>query len=266
MSKGGLIALADPCSPPDNRSPAIPRPYQRERLDGDAETPTDTGAAADERIPPAPRKAVGRKGFDPKMRDALVDAACAILSETGVEGVKARAIAKRAGIAVGSVYNLFTDLDDVLRAANARTYDDLYAAEMTALDQAGKDGAAPPAQMLALALAYLDFVKNNQRRWQGVLAFNRRQTEPPPRWYLEKELGLFQIIERVIAPLPGAADPVRRRITAHALWASIHGVVTLSIANGHFMQPAEDVWEQIKVVVNAVAADLQTPAGQGPTA
>ena len=231
--------MADrPVTPADNVTP-----FEREALSDGERTKKSASA--------------GRKGFDPEMRTRLVDAACAIMGEEGADGVKARALATRAGIAVGSVYNLFADLDEVVRAANGRTYDDLYAVETEALETARAAGEDPREQMLALAHAYLEFVKDNQRRWQGVLSFNRRQTVAPPRWYLEKEIELFRIIERAIEPLPGAADPTRRRLTARALWASIHGIVTIAVANGFLMQPIEDVWEQIKIIVNAVAAEMK---------
>ncbi|MEL7489035.1 MAG: TetR-like C-terminal domain-containing protein, partial [Pseudomonadota bacterium] len=87
--------------------------------------------------------------------------------------------------------------------------------------------------------------------------FNRGQTEPPPRWYMEKELALFRIIEDAIAAFPGAQDPNVRRLHARALWASIHGIVTIAVADGFLMQPIDEVWEQISIIVSAVAASLE---------
>lgn len=199
----------------------------------------------------------GRKGFDPDVRDRVISAAREAMETQGLDGVKARPIAQQAGISVGSIYNLFGDLDDLIRIVNGQTYDELFAIETSALEAARDAGRSPREQMLALAEAYLEFVAGHQTRWLATLAFNRSQTEAPPRWYLEKELSLFRIIEDALVSFPGAKDPNRRRLHARALWASIHGIVTIAVADGFLMQPIEDVWEQIKIVVNAVAASLE---------
>lgn len=226
----------------------------------DANTPNiaiPPAAYERERIGEAPRRGPGRRGFDPEVRERVIAAAQSFMDEKGLDAVKARAIARETGIAVGSVYNLFGDLDELVRIVNGRTYDELYAIETAALEAARAVGEDPRRQMLALARAYLEFVAARQRRWQATLAFNRAQTAPPPRWYMEKELALFRIIEDAIAAFPGARDPARRRLTARALWASIHGIVTIAVADGFLMQPIDDVWEEIRIIVNAVAASLE---------
>jgi len=234
---------------PDASEPSDTKgPYERERLidPSSPEAPTEKRG-----------KSAGRKGFDPEVRDAVVRAARRAMDSKGLEGVKARPIAQNAGISVGSIYNLFGDLDDLIRVVNGQTYDELYTIEATALENAREGGRSARQQMLALAEAYLEFVEAHQTRWLATLAFNRGQTEPPPRWYLEKELSLFRIIEDALVSFPGAKDPNKRRLHARALWASIHGIVTIAVADGFLMQPIEDVWEQIKIVVNAVAASLE---------
>lgn len=214
-------------------------------------------AENDEKNSPAAVKSVGRRGFDPEVREAVIAAAAKALESKGLEGAKARLIAQRAGISVGSIYNLFGDLDDLIRIVNGRTYDELHAIETSALEEARAAGLSPREHMLALAKAYLEFVESQQVRWLAVLAFNRGQTDTPPRWYLEKELALFRIIEDAISAFPKAENTNVRRLNARALWASIHGIVTIAVADGFLMQPIDEVWEQIKIIVNAVAASLE---------
>ncbi|MEO1014500.1 MAG: TetR/AcrR family transcriptional regulator [Pseudomonadota bacterium] len=214
------------------------------------------GASGEEGNAAAP-KSVGRKGFDSDVAERVIAATIKTLAAHGLEGVKARSVAKDAGIAVGSVYNLFGDLDALLRVANGRTYDELHAIEMRALKKAREDGASPRAQMLALAEAYLEFVANHQRRWLATLAFNRRQSDAAPEWYLEKELALFRIIEEAIADFPGVKEPSQRRRHARALWASVHGIVTIAVADSFIMQPLEEVWAEIEIIVNSVAASME---------
>jgi len=215
-----------------------------------------------EALPPAgTRKAVGRKRFEPEIREHVIKAATKAIESKGLEGLKARPIAARAGISVGSIYNLFGDLDELTRIVNGRTYDALYEIERSALEQAREAGKSPRAQMMDLAAAYLEFVETHQDIWLAALAFNRSQTEQPPQWYLDKEQALFRIIEDAIATFPGAAEIEARQNNARALWASIHGIVTVAVADGFLMQPIANVWTQIQIIVNAVAGSLESEEG-----
>lgn len=215
-------------------------------------------ALENEALPPAgTRKAVGRKRFEPEIREHVIKAATKAIESKGLEGLKARPIAQRAGISVGSIYNLFGDLDELTRIVNGRTYDALYEIERSALEHAREAGKTPRAQMMDLAAAYLEFVETHQAIWLAALAFNRSQTEQPPQWYLDKEQALFRIIEDAIATFPGAAEIEARQNNARALWASIHGIVTVAVADGFLMQPIANVWTQIQIIVNAVAGSLE---------
>lgn len=211
-----------------------------------------------EALPPAgTRKAVGRKRFEPEIREHVIKAATKAIESKGLEGLKARPIAQRAGISVGSIYNLFGDLDELTRIVNGRTYDALYEIERSALEQAREAGKSTRAQMMDLAAAYLEFVETHQSIWLAALSFNRNQTEQPPQWYLDKEQALFRIIEDAIATFPGAQEIEARQNNARALWASIHGIVTVAVADGFLMQPIANVWTQIQIIVNAVAGSLE---------
>jgi len=199
----------------------------------------------------------GRKSFTPDVKERVILATMEAMESLGLEGVKARLISKNTGISVGSIYNLFGDLDQLIRTINGRTYDQLYEIESKALSASRAAGQSPHEQMLALARAYLDFVSVNNPLWSAVLAFNRAQTQPAPDWYAAKEKALITIIEQAIEPLPGAVDPKTRLLHARALWASIHGIVTVAVTGGFADQAKDEVWTQIRIVVNAVATALE---------
>jgi len=202
-------------------------------------------------------KKTRRKKLGAAKREIVIDAAVRAMNAKGLDGIHARTLAARAGISVGSMYNLFSDLDELTRIVNAQTYDELYAEVAEALEIARKDRETPRDQMLALAECYLNYVESHQTRWLAVLAFNRSRTEPPPKWYLEKEISLFKIIEDALEAFPGANDNKARQNYARALWASVHGIVTIAVADGFLMQPIENVREQIEIIVHAVAASIE---------
>jgi len=221
---------------------------------------TELSSKNDENAPQNPSKTSGRKRFEPEIREHVIKAATRAIESKGLSGLKARPIAQRAGISVGSIYNLFGDLDALARIVNGRTYDALYEIERRALEEARRAGKSPRAQMMDLAAAYLDFVETHQKTWLAALSFNRSQSDLPPQWYLDKELALFKIIEDAIATFPGAQDIDVRKNNARALWASIHGIVTVAVADGFLMQPIANVWAQIQIIVNAVAGSLELEA------
>ena len=72
---------------------------------------TDLSANTDDMPTKNISKSVGRKRFEPEIREHVVKAATRAIESKGLEGLKARPIAQRAGISVGSIYNLFGDLE-----------------------------------------------------------------------------------------------------------------------------------------------------------
>jgi len=203
-----------------------------------------------------PKKTRRRKiGAD--KRERVIEAAVKAMNAKGLDGIHARTLAARAGISVGSIYNLFSDLDELTRIVNAQTYDELHNEVSGALETAQARNEAPRDQLLALAERYLNYVETHQTRWLAVLAFNRGRSELPPKWYLEKETSLFKVIEAALEAFPGAQNNKVRNNNARALWASVHGIVTIAVADGFLMQPIDDVRAQIEIVVNAVAASLE---------
>ena len=56
-----------------------------------------------------------------QLREALTDAAARAIADHGLSGLKARALADEAGCAVGAIYNVVADLDELVLLANART-------------------------------------------------------------------------------------------------------------------------------------------------
>src|SRR6266852_4038029 len=77
--------------------------------------------------------AIVNKGLTPmdtakrreQLKAALVAAAEWEISKRGLRGLKARALAYKVGCAVGAIYNVVADLDDLIFRVNSRTLDEL---------------------------------------------------------------------------------------------------------------------------------------------
>ena len=197
----------------------------------------------------------GRPALAPEARDEALVAAGALLAEHGLKGMKARVIAQRAGLSVGSIYKLFGDIDDLVRELNVLTYRDVAVHHREALASAGLDASDVQGRLMVLARAYLEFIINNDARWRALLTFNRRNVGEAPRYYTQHEDELFNIITEVLEPAPGLGSPAARDTAARALWAAVHGIVLIVRPNARYENPVAMAMTQIEMIVGAFIRD-----------
>lgn len=156
-----------------------------------------------------------------ELRQMILDAATGLIDREGPAGLSARAVARKIGYSVGTIYNLFDDLDDLVWQINGRTLDSLQANLA-----ASATGSGAEQRVRRLAQAYLDFVTTYPKRWALVLE-NRSSGAAPPRWYSERISGLFALAETALADyFPDDAEEARRQ-SAHVLWAGLTGIALL---------------------------------------
>lgn len=194
-----------------------------------------------------------------EMSERVIAIAENLIEAGGAENLKARTIATEAGIAVGSIYNLFRDIDDLHRAVNMRLLDRLGEAGAAAMAELKKAGVTDTRQcLLALARAYAGFVEAHPASWPALLAFNRRQpAHAEPDAYEARLSDLLQIIARVLADGRFGLDENRLRIAARTLWSSVHGIVTSGYAANSAGRQADETWEQIELLVAVFIKGLE---------
>jgi len=195
------------------------------------------------------------------MNERVLDIAQTLLNEGGAGNLKARSIAEKAGIAVGSIYNLFGDLDQVHGFVNMRLLDALASAGGTAVRDLKEMGVSDTRlKLLALSKAYLAFVQQHAASWSAMLSFNPRRMSPEHLVAYEQRLdALFDIIAAVLEEDADLAmDHQRCRITARVLWSSVHGIVMNSAGRRQQKRQGEGVWEQIDLLVTTFLRGLES--------
>ena len=197
----------------------------------------------------------GRPALAPEAREQALAAAGALLAEQGLNGMKARTIAERAGLSVGSIYKLFGDIDDLIRELNMITYRDFAEHHRQALERAALDPAEVHGRVMVLAKAYVDFVTAENARWRALLAFNRRQGGAAPQYYTDFEDELFRLVIDVLEAAPGLEDAALRETSARALWAAVHGIIGIVLPNASYDDPVATAMNQIEMVVGAYIRD-----------
>ena len=201
------------------------------------------------------RRSRGRPGLTEQDRERALGAATELMSREGLDGIKARAVAQRAGISIGSIYKMFGDIDDLVRAVNLQTYQDFADHQRLALDAASLPGATVQMRLMSLARAYVDFVLVNERRWSALLSFSVRQTGSEPEAYSQTRQKLFDLVESVMIDLPRLSDVALRSRSTHALWAAVHGIVFLALPDLSQQERLVETIQQIELIVTAVVRD-----------
>jgi AcrR family transcriptional regulator len=190
-----------------------------------------------------------------QLREALISAAARTIAEQGLSGLKARALADEAGCAVGAIYNVVADLDELVLFANSRT----LAALDTALTDATTPGKGPDwaiEQLVKLALAYLDFAAAHRRQWQALFEHRLATGKSPPDWYQRDLERLFGYVEAPVAELQPDALPARRALLARSLFSAAHGLVALGLEEKLQFIPLPSLREQVTTIVTALGYGL----------
>ncbi len=163
-------------------------------------------------------------------------AAREIAEAEGLASLTARRIAGRIGYSVGTLYNLFDDLDDLILHLNGSTLDLLF----EALSRR-PPGGAPEADLRALLGAYVDFTQDHRNLLNILLEHRLPVERAPPPWYSEKIGRLLSLLERALEPLFGPGREAETRHSARVLWGAVHGICSLSSAGRLDLLAAEPV-------------------------
>jgi AcrR family transcriptional regulator len=192
----------------------------------------------------------------------IVEIAGKLIEQGGSGALQVLAIAKQAGISVGSVYNIVGDVDALHRMVNVGLLDELGMAGMATSERLREEGVTDVRQrLLALAETYLAFVERNHAKWNALLAFNRsRPTAEMPEWYMARQEMLFGIIAEVLANTALAKDEQRRQTAARALWSAVHGIVTNSFVGRSDKTHADESRAQIDLLVSIFVRGLEAEA------
>ncbi len=126
------------------------------------------------------------------LRNRLIDIAEARINEAGISAIKARDLAKRAECAVGAIYNVFGDLQDIIIAANDRTFKRLGNAVAHSLE--GKEALPPTDRLIAMSCAYLEFASANPKGWHALFDVRMTKDMAVPQWYLDELERLFGLV------------------------------------------------------------------------
>lgn len=184
------------------------------------------------------------------LRCALIEHAERRIASDGLSNLRARDLAQDAGCALGAIYNVFGDLDDLVLAVNARTFHRLGAAVAGSLADAPQD---PTEQLVVMAQAYHHFAAANFNTWRALFDIDRAAGESAPDWYLHEMGQLFAYIDAPLSVLFPDHNAEKRGLLTKGLFSSVHGIVLLGLDDASAGVPAAQLDHMISLILRHLA-------------
>ena len=160
------------------------------------------------------------------LREALLDAAAALVAETGPNAFTLREVARRVGVSHNAPYRHFQDKDELVAAVAAQGFGRLTAA----MKRSAAKGAVPLDRFRLCGRGYIEFAL----RWPEhfLVMFDLPDCSERYPDYAAAGEEAFQVLLACIADaqsvgaLP-AGDPHPLSLVA---WSLVHGIAKLAIA------------------------------------
>lgn len=185
------------------------------------------------------------------LRDDLIRIAETTIAQNGLTSLRARDLATEAGCAVGAIYNVFGDLNDLVLSVNARTFHALGAEVAASLALAPQ---TPTDQLIVMAQAYHSFAAQHHNLWRALFDLERAEGEDAPDWYLAEMGQLFTYIHDPLAALNPQMAPDELILLTKALFSSVHGIVLLGLDEASAGVRADNIDMMISLILRQMAA------------
>ena len=181
------------------------------------------------------------------LREALLDAALAILKEQGLGALSLREVARRSGVSPGAPYHHFKSKGDLVC--------DLARARLEHLDQmsrkAVKDKKTPQEKLKAIGVAYVLYAAENPAEFR--LMFSPERGSPLTQERPE-DAPVFRVLLEVVDELREAGLKTERDVAAITAWSLVHGLADL-LVDGPLQALSADL-VKVRALAEEVTAGL----------
>ncbi len=186
-----------------------------------------------------------------EIQSMAIDAMRQMINREGMEGVSARKVAQKIGYTVGTLYQAFENIDDLILQANAYTLSEL----LSTIAQANQATTKPAQKILNIAISYFRYAKSHDKKWAAVFRHQLPAGYEIPDWYQARIDALFSNLEAALRELAPKRKPKSIQLASRSLWSSIHGVCMLHIGDKLFSQtfatPEEIITSIVKNYLNS---------------
>lgn len=185
---------------------------------------------------------------DDTVRTRLLEAASQVVSTRGPEALSLRDVAARAGTSTTAVYTLFGGRRELVAAVGEEAFR-RFAAHLDAAPRTGD----PRADLLALGLAYRASALDDPHFYRvmfDVAGAGARSDASAP----VHGSPTFGVLRDAVRTVVGDAPSDRAvQDAAHALWALVHGLVSLELAG---LVPDDDAETRYVTALRSIGPGL----------
>lgn len=156
-----------------------------------------------------------------------IQTAAVLVRRDDPEKVTIRAVAKQAGVSVGTIYKYFEDISDLARSLWQEPVNELRG-ELSDIAETIDD---PSVRIRALLQAYADFARDKHRVFRGAFLYVRPESRQKPDPIALNDEPFFQSLTAAITDGQKSGVFVDGDVKklAQLLWAALHGALALPI-------------------------------------
>ncbi|MDJ1017582.1 MAG: TetR/AcrR family transcriptional regulator [Paracoccaceae bacterium] len=149
-----------------------------------------------------------------------LESARAIVVKDGIFRLSGRKVTSRMGYTIGTLYQLFDSMDDLVERMNAETLSDLYD---FCLEGAERDQVSE--KLRAFGLLFTEFVNERPNEWDAVMTYQYRDGHKASEAYNTEIFRLFGLMKDATRHLYAEDDNARHSADMAVLWASLTGIL-----------------------------------------
>lgn len=191
-----------------------------------------------------------------ELREKLIQATLAKLEISGLQSIRARDLANEVGCAVGTIYNLVGDLDDLILLACERSLTEFEEFAVARFEQGQADNLSHLQLLELMGATYVEFATAHKKRWQANFEVSFDENSGFYRAYVGGQTRLLNLIVVVLKDVSPDTNDRELASIARALWASVHGISMLALSNPSKPLPCEKILQQCKRVIEPVYESL----------
>ena len=184
-----------------------------------------------------------------EIREQVLVAAERLVSESGVKALKARNLALEIDYTVGTIYRVFSSMEDLLQQLNLRTFSDLQ----IKISSAVKAIKGKPA-IIAIINEYANFSRCHFNRWR--LLFNPEQQSDVAECLKQQAWLMGQFEEQIRYWQPNYSAQQTKRL-AQVIWYGLHGACILDLATHQSSQEKTDCQLRMTLMIEALVMGCQ---------
>lgn len=184
------------------------------------------------------------------LKARLIESARNRMAAEGLANLRARDVTQDAGCALGGLYTVFGDLDDLIMHVNSTTLNALEAS----LNLAETSNRSAVDRLRDLALGYLHFALAHRNLWKALFDHRPANGQQTPEWHRQEHMFLMEIIAEPLAELRPDMSPQARAIRARTLFGAVHGIITISLEGRFVGLPVASLERELDDFIRIIAA------------